>query len=259
MAFKFLDTHDLIAALQQQEATSRQRFQHLCDQLHEVLRRLPEAESAASPQSTSRSDDAREAPTAQPYVQPQMEPVQPQVSVDMHSDSVPSDSIPSDSVPSESMLSDSGEMDLAGLGPLMLGPRLAGDPALAAGCHALVDGLTAGDRSAMTFAGQLLLFRSAAAERYPQLLKDLGEAYYAWRKALADDDGRFEAALVAWLSQTCAAAGLANQIERVQPGDRFDPTRHQAPQSGVEVAEVCGWVVLRDNGKVYTRAAVTAR
>lgn len=232
MAFKFLDTHDVVEALQQQENTSRQRFQYLCDQLHEVLRRLPEPESTLD-ESTTPETAADDSPS-------------------------PTSTPPVETIPPSEPAAPTRDFDPTDWGPVVLGPQLAGNPALAAGCRALVAGLVEGDARAMKLAGQLLLFRSAPAERYPQLLKDLGEAYYGWRAA-GSDDGPFEAALVAWLSETCAAGGVANSIERVQPGDRFDPTRHQAPQPGVEVAEVHGWVVLRDNGKVYTRAAVTAR
>jgi len=236
MAFKFLDTHDVFEALQQQEDTSRQRFQHLCDQLHEVLRRLPEPEGddTDSPPASAAADVAAAIATQPAAPFSTEEPVRDE--------------------PQQR----ARDFDPTDWGSIVLGRPLTGNPALAAGCQAIVTGLTEGDRRAMTLAGQLLLFRSAAAERYPQLLKDLGEAYYGWRAA-CPDDGQFETALVAWLSATCAAGGVANSIERVQPGDRFDPIRHQAPQSGVEVAEVHGWVVLRDNGKVYTRAAVTAR
>jgi hypothetical protein len=35
--------------------------------------------------------------------------------------------------------------------------------------------------------------------------------------------------------------------------------RHNAAERGVEVADVFGWVVLRDNGKVYSKANVSLR
>ncbi|HEX3658349.1 MAG TPA: hypothetical protein VHV55_21345 [Pirellulales bacterium] len=249
MAFKFLDTHDVVEALQQQENTSRQRFQYLCDQLHEVLRRLHQPE-AATDESTTPATATADSP---PAVQIPVDELQRTTDHGPRTIAPPVETIP----PSEPA-APTRDFDPTDWGPVVLGPQLAGNPALAAGCRALLAGLVEGDARAMKLAGQLLLFRSAPAERYPQLLKDLGEAYYGWRAA-GSDDGPFEAALVAWLSETCAAGGVANSIERVQPGDRFDPTRHQAPQPGVEVAEVHGWVVLRDNGKVYTRAAVTAR
>jgi hypothetical protein len=52
---------------------------------------------------------------------------------------------------------------------------------------------------------------------------------------------------------------LHNTIELVHPGERFDATRHNASTRGVEITEVHGWIVLRDNGKVYTKANVTVR
>jgi hypothetical protein len=68
-----------------------------------------------------------------------------------------------------------------------------------------------------------------------------------------------EESLVRWLRRTCEAAGIFNSVELVHPGERFDSTRHSAATRGVEITQVQGWVVLRDNGKVYTKATVTAR
>ncbi len=68
-----------------------------------------------------------------------------------------------------------------------------------------------------------------------------------------------EQALVAWLKRACEAAGIPNTIELVHPGERFDSARHTAATRGVEITEVRGWIVLRDNGKVYTKASVAVR
>jgi hypothetical protein len=68
-----------------------------------------------------------------------------------------------------------------------------------------------------------------------------------------------ERALAEWLMRACDRAGMANTIELVSPGERFDSLRHNAPRPGVEVAQVMGWIVLRDNGKVYTKASVAVR
>jgi len=72
---------------------------------------------------------------------------------------------------------------------------------------------------------------------------------------------KMETALAAWLKETCAEAGIANIIELGNPGERFDSTRHTASTrgGGVEITEVLGWIVLRDNGKVYTKATVAVR
>ena len=96
-------------------------------------------------------------------------------------------------------------------------------------------------------------------DKMPPLLKDIGEAYYRWQPKSRPGSDRMEEALVAWLKETMQDAGIANTIEVVQPGERFDSTRHTASTRGVEITEVHGWVVLRDNGKVYTKASVAVR
>jgi hypothetical protein len=108
-------------------------------------------------------------------------------------------------------------------------------------------------------AGQLLIFQSSPAERLPQLLKDLGEAYYRWQPKTQPGANPMEESLAAWLQKTCEAAGIYNAIELVHPGERYDAARHHATTRGVEITEVHGWVVLRDNGKVYTKATVTVK
>ena len=141
----------------------------------------------------------------------------------------------------------------------ILGPGLAENSALDFQRQQLVRGVLDADRAACTLAGQLLVFQSAAAERMPQLLKDTGEAYYRWQPKTRPGANPMEQALVAWLAAVCEKAGIGNTIELVHPGERFDSTRHTATTRGVEITEVHGWIVLRDNGKVYTKANVAAQ
>jgi hypothetical protein len=141
----------------------------------------------------------------------------------------------------------------------VLGPDLMANGALGVPCQQLLEGVLAGDGPAQGLAGQLLVFRSAAPERLPQLLKDLGEAYYRWQPKTAPGNNLFEEALVGFLQRTCENAGIYNSIELVHPGERFDSARHNATSRGVEIVQVLGWIVLRDNGKVYTKAAVEVR
>ena len=140
----------------------------------------------------------------------------------------------------------------------ILGPVLAANAGLDFQRQQLVRGVLDADPSACSLAGQLLVFQSASAERMPQLLKDIGEAYYRWQPKTRPGSNPMEEALVAWLKGACEKAGIGNTIELVHPGERFDSTRHTATTRGVEIAEVCGWIVLRDNGKVYTKANVAA-
>lgn len=121
---------------------------------------------------------------------------------------------------------------------------------------ALLADVYAGDEEAVSMAGHLLIFRTASADRMAKMLKDLGEAFYRWKPA---GDSVLLNALLAWVMACIADRGLQNTIDIVQPGDRFDMARHNAKERGVEVSDVFGWVVLRDNGKVYSKANVSVK
>lgn len=141
----------------------------------------------------------------------------------------------------------------------LLGGALAHNAALNADKNKLLKGVLSGDPGACSLVGSLLLFRSAAADKMPPLLKDIGEAFYRWQPRASNRPGELEKSLVAWLVRACDQAGMANTIELVNPGERFDSLRHNAPRPGVEVTQVLGWIVLRDNGRVYTKAAVAVK
>jgi hypothetical protein len=141
----------------------------------------------------------------------------------------------------------------------VLGSDMAGQPGLTFQRNQLLNGVLEGNAAACALAGQLLVFQSAPAERLPPVLKEIGEAYYRWQPKTRPGNSPFEESLSGWLQRTCEAAGLHNTIELVHPGERFDATRHNASTRGVEITEVHGWIVLRDNGKVYTKANVTVR
>ena len=153
----------------------------------------------------------------------------------------------------------SGRASTADWEKAILGAALAEHAALDFQRQQLIRGVLDGDRAACTLAGQLLVFQSAPAERMPQLLKDIGEAYYRWQPKTRPGSNPMEQALVAWLKSVCEKAGIGNTIELVHPGERYDSTRHTATTRGVEITEVGGWIVLRDNGKVYTKANVAAQ
>ena len=141
----------------------------------------------------------------------------------------------------------------------LLGGELAHNPALNADKNQLLKGVRNGDPGACGLVGSLLLFRSAAADKMPPLLKDIGEAFYRWQPRNSNRPSELEKALVEWLMRACDQAGMANTIELVNPGERFDSLRHNSLRPGVEVTQVLGWIVLRDNGKVYTKASVAVK
>jgi len=138
----------------------------------------------------------------------------------------------------------------------LLGRDLSENPNLEFHRQRLFAGLLENEPAACSLVGQLLVFRSALVEKMPPLLKEIGEAYYRWQPKTAAGHDAMEEALVGWIRSTMQEAGIGNTIELVNPGERFDSTRHAAAARGVEIAEVLGWIVLRDNGKVYTKASV---
>lgn len=142
---------------------------------------------------------------------------------------------------------------------IIFGAELAEHPELEFQRQQLLDGLMRGEPGACALIGQLIVFRSAVTERMPTLLKEIGEAYYRWQPKTRPGANRMEQVLVDWLQETMQEAGISNAIELVHPGERFDSTRHTAVSRGVEITEVHGWIVLRDNGKVYTKASVSAK
>lgn len=141
----------------------------------------------------------------------------------------------------------------------ILGPDLVANSTLDFQRQRLIQGVLDGDPGARGFAGQLLVFQSSPTERLPQMLKEIGEAYYRWHPKISAGTNPMEEALVAWLQRTCETMGIHNAIELVFPGERFDSARHVTNTRGVEITEVLGWIVLRDNGKVYTKASVVVR
>jgi hypothetical protein len=137
--------------------------------------------------------------------------------------------------------------------------ELSENPGLSFQREQLMSGVLEGEPAACGLAGQLLVFQSAPPERLPTLLKDLGEAYYRWQPKTTPEANTMEDALVTWLHGRCEAAGIYNTIELVHPGERFDSARHNASSRGVEIMKVLGWIVLRDNGRVYMKASVDVR
>jgi hypothetical protein len=142
---------------------------------------------------------------------------------------------------------------------LLLADGLWDEPGLGGLRGEFLDAALSGQRDALVLAAQLFLVQAVPLERLPQVLKETGEAYYRWRPKTAGTEDPLERPLVAWVKRRCDAAGLRNTVEVVHPGDRFDAIRHNAAERGATVSAVNGWVVLRDNGKVYTKANVSVR
>lgn len=133
------------------------------------------------------------------------------------------------------------------------------DPQLIADRQALVAGVAQGEDAVLGLVGRLFVFGASATEERPPLLKEIGEAFYRWATRRTTEPAAVRDALVRRLTETCDRDGLGHRIELVQVGDRFDPKRHQAATGGWEITTVRGWVVLRENGSVYTKAIVDVR
>lgn len=139
---------------------------------------------------------------------------------------------------------------------ILFGDQLKSHPGLSALSGSLLSEVYDDEADAVGMLGYLLAFRAADQERKPKLLKELGEAFYLWKPA---GSAALLEPLIHWVHAALDRAGIGNRIELVQPGDRYDMQRHNAKERGAEVAAVAGWVVLRDNGKVYTKANVSVR
>ena len=138
----------------------------------------------------------------------------------------------------------------------MFGGNLHAGPSISHLSGPLLADVYAGDQQAIALAGQLMTFRTGTAEQKARLLKDVGEAFYAWKP---HGDDPLLKPLIDWVHAELDEVQLGNRIMVVQVGDRYDMQRHHAKQPGIEVAEVYGWVVLRDNGKVFSKASVAVK
>ncbi len=141
----------------------------------------------------------------------------------------------------------------------VFGESLNNDPGSECDRRELLAGLMRGDLAALDLIGRLWIWRASRPESLPPLLKEVGESFYRWSVEAGHQVVALRGALITWLEQTAADAGLRHRIELANVGDRFDRGRHNAPEPGLELTAVHGWVVVRDNGSVYTKALVTAR
>ena len=139
---------------------------------------------------------------------------------------------------------------------MILGAELCSNSSLGVYRDELLDGFLRGDKASAGLIGVMIEFQASTPERMPRLLQDIGEAYYRWHPKRTQGSNPFERALAEYVCKACDSYGIKNSIEIVETGQRFDAGRHNSVNRGVEIIEVKGWVVLRDNGKVYTRAAV---
>ena len=143
------------------------------------------------------------------------------------------------------------QLDKAVFGEMALEPSIQNER------QYVLQGILAHDAVCSYLGGIMMMFQSSTPEKMVLLLKDLGEALYRLVNSLPENDlEQFEDSVARWAQWLCESAGLQNRIELVRPGQRFDSARHNSASRGVTVTQVMGWVVLRGNGSVYSKALV---
>lgn len=208
------------------------------DVLEELLKNLP---AVSAPAQTSASEST----AAQEPAQPQMD----ETTDDLMNSDPSQHSTPQ---PQPMRLStDLAQLDKAFFGEMALDLSIENER------QYLLQGILAHDPASCYFGGILMMFQASNPEKMVLLLKDVGEAFYRWANAIPGYNmEQFEGVLANWAQYLCESAGLPNRIELVMPGQRFDSSRHNAVNRGATIARVHGWVVLRGNGSVYSKALV---
>jgi len=207
----------------------------------------------AAPVETARTPDVEPPSAAQP------EPVRPEPTP---AQAPPAEPPPAAETPKARPVARPTAIPVTGGGDggnwsqIVFGKQLSVDPAVSYLSGTLLADVHAGDNDAVGLMGHLMDFRSAAVERKPRMLKDIGESFYRWKPT---DDATLRDALIVWLHAVLDSIEIGNRIAIVQVGDRYDMQRHNAKERGVEVSDVFGWIVLRENGKVYSKASVSVR
>ena len=142
----------------------------------------------------------------------------------------------------------------------LLGGELAHNPALNLDKNQLLNGVLSGDPGGLRPGGKPPAVPrrrgrqdAAAAEGHRRGLlslaaQDLRTAPANWRRP-SSSGSCGPATRPAWPTPSSWSI----------PGERFDSLRHNASRPGVEITQVLGWIVLRDNGKVYTKASVAVK
>ncbi len=145
-----------------------------------------------------------------------------------------------------------------------LGDELVNDASSRAHCDELVHDLLNGQSLAVSLLGHWMTFRAASPDRLPLLMRQIGEAYYAWRpreqSGPSEEDG-LELALVRAMNARCERASVRNRVELIRQNTRFDPVRHEPDggSGGTTVVAVRGWLVLKADNSVFYRAKVSVR
>ena len=208
------------------------------DVLEELLKNLPAGAVSAQ---TSASEPAAVHEPVQ---------AQPEEPVDDLMNSAPAQHTAPQPQPMR-LSTDLTKLDKAFFGEMALEPSIESER------QYLLQGILAHESSSCYFGGILMMFQSSAPDKMVLLLKDVGEAFYRWANAIPGYNvEQFEDVLARWAQWLCESAGLQNRIELVMPGQRFDSSRHNAVNRGATIARVHGWVVLRGNGSVYSKALV---
>lgn len=228
------------------------------DALENLLKNLPTTGSASVTSGASVADSVNESGNGETEKSPENEVVQESTTSGYEADSA---SQMNSGMAQSAQMSAPPRTSRAGgnqdeLGKAFFG-EMALEPSIQNELQYILQGILAHDSVSCYLGGILMMFQSSAPDKMVLLLKDLGEAYYRWANQFPDSNLEvLEDALVRWAQWLCESAGLPNRIETVMPGQRFDAGRHNSTTRGVTVTQVHGWVVLRGNGSVYSKALV---
>ena len=139
---------------------------------------------------------------------------------------------------------------------IILGSQLGQSDSLQVLRDVLQAAVFAKEEAARAFAAHLLLVQAIGPTEAAERLRDLGEAFYRWRPRANEKPDEIEQAVVDCINHYLASANVKNRIMLVNPGERFDKQKHLSATRGLNVTEVFGWIVLRENQTVYTKAKV---
>ncbi len=228
------------------------------DALENLLKNLPTIGNASVTSGASVADSVSESGKAETEKSLENEAVQESTALESEADST---SLMNSGMAQSAQMSVPPHVSRSGgnqdeLGKAFFG-EMALEPSIQNELQYILQGILAHDSVSCYLGGILMMFQSSAPDKMVLLLKDLGEAYYRWANQFSDSNlETLEEALVHWAQWLCEGAGLPNRIETVMPGQRFDASRHNSTMRGVTVTRVHGWVVLRGNGSVYSKALV---
>lgn len=143
------------------------------------------------------------------------------------------------------------------LASVLMGDALRADKTLTPVWEQLTSQVLVGESTACQLGAFLMLFHRGALEECHKWIQAIGESWYRWA---GEENGEAKQALINWLNQECVRRNVPLRVEEVRSGVRFDSDRHIAVgQPGRDVYGVQGWLVLREDKSIFSKALVDSR